>query len=126
MMSNAQETLNFNGRELYAITADSSVLAAMQLMKEKGIGAVPVAEDSSQLDGVLSEQHCAHAQILKGLALDSTHVAEIIADDVATLVDKCMCLMRHDRDRWQRPRLRISSGSDVTRFVVREQNLTRH
>lgn len=120
MMSNAQETLNFNGRELYAITADSSVLAAMQLMKEKGIGAVPVAEDSSQLDGVLSEQHCAHAQILKGLALDSTHVAEIIADDVATLVDKCMCLMRHDRDRWQRPRLRISSGSDVTRFVVRE------
>mgnify|MGYP002836239601 CR=1 FL=1 len=106
MMSNAQETLNFNGRELYAITADSSVLAAMQLMKEKGIGAVPVAEDSSQLDGVLSEQHCAHAQILKGLALDSTHVAEImtgkiIADDVANLVDKCMCLMRHDRDRRQ-------------------------
>ena len=93
-----------------------------------------MSEGGSPLAGVLSERDCARATILRGLPADTTKVAdtmtrEVIAVDATTLVDKCMYLMSHHDIRHLpvkdgRELIGIMSGSDVMRFVVREQNMT--
>lgn len=133
-MSTVADVLDFKGHDLFSIDAGSSVLQATRLMEEKGIGALPVSDGSVQLAGVVSERDCARATILRGLAADSTTVGdimtkEVVAVDLTTLVDKCMYLMSHHSIRHLpvkdgRSLAGILSGSDVMRFVVREQNMT--
>ena len=133
-MSTAEDIRDFKGHDLFSIDAGRSVLDATRLMEGKGIGALPVSDGSAHLAGVLSERDCARATILRGLAADSTSIGgimtkEVIAVDLATLVDKCMYLMSHHKIRHLpvkngRDLVGILSGSDVMRFVVREQNIT--
>ena len=133
-MSTAKDILDFKGHEVFSTEAQRSIHEATQLMEDKGIGALTVSDGNSPLAGVLSERDCARATILQGLSPETTKVGdimtrEVIAVDETTLVDRCMQLMSHHRIRHlpvkaDRELVGFVSGSDVMRFVVREQNMT--
>lgn len=96
-MKLVQHLLDAKGREVISIEPDASVLDAIKLMAEKGIGCLVVMADG-KLRGVISERDYARKVIIKGRASDSTPVADIMTKKVVTTsldatVDSCMKTM---------------------------------
>jgi CBS domain-containing protein len=92
-----QHLLEAKGGELISIQPDASVLDAIKLMAEKGIGSLVVTEGDS-LKGIVTERDYARKVIIKGRASDSTAIAEIMTTDVVTTssdqtVQQCMAIM---------------------------------
>ena len=92
-----QHLLEAKGGELISIQPDASVLDAIKLMAEKGIGSLGVTEGDS-LKGIVTERDYARKVIIKGRASDSTAIAEIMTTDVVTAssdqtVQQCMAIM---------------------------------
>jgi len=69
---------------LFSIPPDATVLAAITLMSEKNVGALPVM-DGETLVGILSERDYARKVILKGRLSNETLVREIMTDKVITV-----------------------------------------
>ncbi len=98
-----QHLLEAKGGELISIQPDASVLDAIKLMAEKGIGSLVVTEGDS-LKGIVTERDYARKVIIKGRASDSTAIAEIMTTDVVTTsgdqtVKQCMAIMTEIRCR---------------------------
>ena len=96
-MKLVQHLLDSKGSNVISIEPDCSVLDAIKLMAEKGIGSLVVME-GDKLVGILSERDYARKVILKGRASDSTPVADIMTPDVVTTtpaatIDDCMKIM---------------------------------
>ncbi len=92
-----QHLLEAKGGELISIQPDASVLDAIKLMAEKGIGSLVVTE-GDVLKGIVTERDYARKVIIKGRASDSTAIAEIMTTDVVTAssdqtVKQCMAIM---------------------------------
>ncbi len=92
-----QHLLEAKGGELISIQPDASVLDAIKLRAEKGIGSLVVTEGDS-LKGIVTERDYARKVIIKGRASDSTAIAEIMTTDVVTTssdqtVQQCMAVM---------------------------------
>lgn len=90
-------------KTVYTIGPTESVLAALKLLAEKNIGALPVVEDE-RVVGIVSERDYARKLMLKGRSSPFTTVAEIMTAAVITVepktkLDECMQLMtdRHLR-----------------------------
>lgn len=88
---------------VYSVAPDDSVLDAMQLMAEKGIGALVVLENG-RLAGIVSERDYARKVALLERSAFSAKVREIMTADVITVgprhtTQQCMQLMtdRHLR-----------------------------
>ncbi len=97
MERTVKSLLDVKGRNVYAITPDSSVYEALSLMAEHNLGAVMVCEDD-MLVGILSERDYARKIILLDRASRDTKIAEIMTREVETVteqdtVDHCMELM---------------------------------
>jgi CBS domain-containing protein len=119
--------------EIWSVTSSQSVLEAIKLMAEKGIGAVLVIDDN-QLSGILSERDYARKIILENRSSNSTLVSEIMTADVFTTtsdstVAECMSMMT-DNDFRHLPVVdsdgvvgMISIG-DLVRTVIKEQQFT--
>lgn len=75
--------LEMKGSAVYSIAPDASVLEAIQLMSERGIGAVLVM-DGGALVGIVSERDYTRKVILQGRASKDTRVEEIMTSDVIT------------------------------------------
>ncbi|HLU05348.1 MAG TPA: CBS domain-containing protein [Woeseiaceae bacterium] len=95
--------LDSKGRDIVSIAPDASVLDAIRLMSDRGIGAL-VVMDGDSLAGILTERDYARKVILKGRASDATEVREIMTTDVITTtssesVDKCMNTVTEKRIR---------------------------
>ena len=102
-MKNVREILKSKGTQVYSISPDSSVYEALQLMSEKGIGALLVIE-GEEVVGILSERDYARKVILVGKTSKETLVKEIMStkvmyvnSDVST--EECMALMITKRIR---------------------------
>ena len=82
--------------EVWSVTPHASAQAAMQLMADKDIGAVVVAEDGKLL-GIFSERDYARKVALKGLApetgVDALMTREVIAVSPEQSIEECMGLM---------------------------------
>ena len=96
-MKLVQHLLDSKGNAVISIAPDRSVLDAIKLMAEKGIGSLVVL-DGDRLAGILSERDYARKVILKGRASDTTRVADIMTSDVITTtpaetIDRCMQVM---------------------------------
>lgn len=88
---------------VYSVAPDDTVLDAMQLMAEKGIGALVVLENG-RLAGIVSERDYARKVALLERSAFSAKVREIMTADVITVgprhtTQQCMQLMtdRHLR-----------------------------
>ena len=116
-MKLVQHLLDSKGNNVIAIAPDHTVLDAIKLMAEKGIGSL-VVMDGERLAGILSERDYARKVILKGRASNSTPVAEIMTPDVVTTtaaatIEDCMQVMTDRKCR----HLPVMDGDSVIGVV---------
>jgi CBS domain-containing protein len=102
-MKLVKQLLAAKGHDVLSIEPDASVLDAVKLMAEKGVGALTVM-DGSDLVGIMTERDYARKIILKGRSSDTTTVREIMTPEVITTsgsgsVEKCMNMMTDSRMR---------------------------
>ena len=102
-MKLVQHLLDSKGSSVISIAPGDSVLDAIKLMAEKGIGSLVVL-DGDRLAGILSERDYARKVILKGRASDTTRVADIMTSEVLTTtrnatIEECMQVMTDRRCR---------------------------
>lgn len=95
--------LEAKGRNLISIAPDATVLDAIRIMAEKGIGSLVVLQDG-EMRGIVTERDYARKVIIKGRASDKTPVADIMTSDVVTTspastVDSCMQIMTDKKCR---------------------------
>ena len=96
-MTTVQRLLEIKGHIVWSIAPDASVFEAVQLMAEKGIGALMVVE-RNQLSGVISERDYAREIVLKDRSSRDTPVSAIMTRRVLYVrpeqtLDECMALM---------------------------------
>lgn len=102
-MKRVRHLLDAKGRDVLSIAPDASVLDAIRLMAEKGIGALVVI-DGDSLVGVVTERDYARKVILKGRSSQTTAVKDIMTADVVTTssdqpVEQCMAVVTEKRIR---------------------------
>jgi len=102
-MKLVQHLLENKGGDLISIQPDASVLDAIKLMADKGIGSLVVIENE-ELKGIVTERDYARKVIIKGRSSKTTQVADIMTADVITVssdltVNKCMAIMTKKRCR---------------------------
>ena len=84
-------------RDIYSIGPDQPVLAAIQMMADKFVGALLVVRGDDLL-GIVSERDYARKVILKGRSSSDTPVRDIMTADLITVsphetVHRCMRLV---------------------------------
>lgn len=102
-MKLVKHVLDAKGRNVISIDPGASVLDAIKLMAEKGIGSLIVSE-AGDLKGIVTERDYARKVIIKGRASETTLVADIMTSEVLTTtpestVNKCMEMMTEKRCR---------------------------
>jgi CBS domain-containing protein len=95
--------LEMKGSAVYSIAPDSSVLEAIRMMSERGIGAVLVMNGDA-LVGIVSERDYTRKVVLQGRASKDTRVEEIMTAEVVTAapeltLDQAMRLVTERRIR---------------------------
>jgi CBS domain-containing protein len=103
----AMKTLNLllqkKGREIWSVSPDSTVFEALQLMADKGIGAVLVM-DGDHVAGILSERDYARKVALEGRTSRDTPVRDIMTARVVyaradQTIEEAMAIMTEKRVR---------------------------
>lgn len=102
-MKLVKHLLDTKGRHIISVAPAASVLDAIILMAEKGIGSLVVME-GDDLCGIITERDYARKVIVKGRSSKSTLVSEIMSTAVLTTssaqtVNECMELMTEKRIR---------------------------
>lgn len=102
-MKNCRELLDQKGNAIWSVKPDETVFSTLQLMADKGIGAVLVFE-GDRLIGLFSERDYARQVILKGKSSRDTAVREVMTSRVTYVrpdqtVDDCMAVMTDKRVR---------------------------
>ena len=126
--------LDRKGREIWSVDAGAPVLAAIRMMAERGVGALPVMREG-RLAGMVSERDYARKVILMGRASADTPVAQIMSAPVITVrpedrVRRCMELMTEKRIRHlpvvdaAGTMVGMVSIGDLVRAVIEEQQET--
>jgi CBS domain-containing protein len=115
---------------LYSVSSQQTVLAALELMAEKNIGAVLVV-DADKLTGIFSERDYARKVILKGRHSDDTLIEDVMTRQVITIepeqrLEECMVIMsekhiRHLPVMEQGELQGIISINDVVAAIIRDQ-----
>jgi CBS domain-containing protein len=95
--------LRSKGGEVFTVTADATVLEALQALASHEVGALPVLE-GRELVGLFSERDYARKVILMGRSSRETRVREVMTRPAAsvtpdTTVAECMRLMTEERVR---------------------------
>jgi signal-transduction protein with cAMP-binding, CBS, and nucleotidyltransferase domain len=102
-MLTMRQLLESKGHQVWSVNAETSVLDALRLMSEKGIGALMVMEHSA-ICGIVSERDYARKVILEGRASHNTPVAAIMSRQVLhampeQLITEGMAVMTEHRVR---------------------------
>jgi CBS domain-containing protein len=102
-MRTVRQLLDTKTPEVHAVAPDDSVIAAIRLMAEKGVGAVLVMQ-GAQLSGIVSERDYARKIVLHGRSSSETPVRDIMTGDVVTVgpnhtVERCMQIVTESRIR---------------------------
>jgi len=102
-MKLVKHLLDKKGRHIISVNPEDSVLDAIRLMADKGIGSLVVMQDQELL-GIMSERDYARKVIIKGRSSESTAVSEIMTVNVFTTsssetVNDCMAMMTDKKIR---------------------------
>lgn len=122
--------LESKGTDVWSVSPDDSVFETIQLMDEKGIGALIVIRDGV-LVGIVSERDCARKVVLKKLSPEDTKVEDIMTKEVLyakpmQTVSECMAVMTQKKIRHlpvldKEQILGIISLGDLAKEVISEQ-----
>jgi CBS domain-containing protein len=109
--------LSHKGSAVWSIAPNETVLAAIQLMADKNVGALPVLE-AGQLVGIISERDYTRKVILKGKSSKDTPVRDIMTQDPVTVratdsVSECMQVMTEKRVR----HLPVMDGAKIVGLI---------
>lgn len=125
--------LAFKTKSIWTIGPEEPVLAAIQLMADKHIGALPVVR-GEELIGIVSERDYARKVILLGRSSSDTPVWQIMTSPVLTVspeeaVHRCMEIMTEQRIRHlpvveKGELIGIISIGDLVKAVIEEQQQT--
>lgn len=129
-MKTVRQLVEGKGNAVIAVSSESNVYEALQLMAQHEIGAVLVV-DAGRLVGIMSERDYARKVILKGKSSQETPVREIMTERVVyarpeTTVDECMALMTSKRVRHlpvmeEERLLGVVSIGDLVKETISEQ-----
>ena len=121
-------------KEIWTITPDTIVYRALQLLSEKGIGALLVME-KEKLVGIVSERDYARKVILEGKSSKETLTKEIMTAKLYVVnpentVDECMALITEKRirhipvvEKKTNRVLGVISIGDVLKAIISEQKI---
>ncbi|MCX5808642.1 MAG: CBS domain-containing protein [Proteobacteria bacterium] len=103
-MEKVGKILEKKGREVWSISPDTIVYRSLELMREKGVGALMVVNDKGRVEGIITERDYARQIILKGRSSKETYVKEIMTTELFAVnptssVEECMALMTEKRVR---------------------------
>ncbi len=116
-MKLVNQLLDLKGHDILSIAPSASVLDAIKLMAEKGVGAL-IVMDGETMAGIVTERDYARKVILKGRSSDETPVSDIMSTGVISTspdqtVNSCMKVMTDKRIR----HLPVVEGNKVTGLV---------
>ncbi len=102
-MKTVKQLLDGKGYQVWTTDPDRSVLDAIKLMAEKGVGALVVVEDG-RVVGIVTERDYARKVILEGRSSRETPVREImttrvICTHLTNTAEECMAVMTDKRVR---------------------------
>jgi CBS domain-containing protein len=133
-MLRVKHLLARKGSDIWSVEADQPVLAAIQIMADRHVGALPVMR-GGQLVGVISERDYARKVTLLGRSSAETEVWQIMSSPVVTVgpedgVRHCMQVMTDRRIRHlpvvdnTGSMIGMISIGDLVRAVIEEQQET--
>ena len=96
-MATIKDILSKKGREVYHTHPDATVLSALRIMADRGVGALVVLYDG-HLAGIITERDYARKVVLMGRTSPATLVKEIMSPKVICArldqtVEECMAVM---------------------------------
>jgi CBS domain-containing protein len=131
-MHTLRQLLGSKTPEVYAVAPGDSVIDAIRLMAEKGVGAVLVM-DGARLAGIVSERDYARKVVLHGKSSADTSVRDIMTADVVTVsphqtVAQCMQIVTDHRIRHlpvveEGDVIGVISIGDLVKAVIEDQQV---
>jgi CBS domain-containing protein len=128
-----QSILDRKGSEYWAVRPDQSVYEAIEIMANRGVGALLVMT-GDELVGILSERDYARKVTLKGRNSKETMVRDIMSSPVFSVspsrsVEECMGFMTERRIRHlpvvdEGKVLGVISIGDLIKWIISEQEAT--
>ncbi len=102
-MQTAEDILKSKGHSVWSVSPTDTVLHALGLMAEQGIGAVLVLDDD-KLVGILTERDYARKVVLAGRSSKDSPIKDVMTSHVVCVapnrsIDECMALMTDKRVR---------------------------
>lgn len=102
-MTFVSQLLSAKGTDVWSVTPEYTVFAALVLMAEKEVGALLVL-DGESLVGIFSERDYARKVILRDKSSRDTSVSEVMSAPVIVVrpdqsIEECMSLMTEKRTR---------------------------
>ena len=132
-MNRVADIISRKGVSAIAVSPDTPVIEALQIMAEKNIGSVLIM-DGGEYVGIMTERDYSRKVILKGKNSHDTKVAEIMSTDLppvtpADSVEQCMQLMTEKNIRYlpvfeNEMLAGIISMSDVVKQTIQSQQET--
>ena len=131
-MNFVSSILQTKGHVVFSVTKEMPLIQVLELMAQKGIGAV-IVQENDKIAGIFSERDFAR-KVAKShsLSLD-TPISELMTKDVFVVspdetVDECMAIMSGTRIRHlpvveNEKLVGIISIGDVVRFTIDEKDL---
>jgi CBS domain-containing protein len=79
--------LSAKGRDVASISQERSVIDAVALLKERGVGALVVTSLEAPLAGIISERDVVRALADRGAAVLDERVSDLMSHDVTTCLE---------------------------------------
>ena len=128
-MATVRSVLKNKGNQVWSLSSDATVMDALKLMAEKGVGAVLVM-DNDQLVGIFSERDYARRGVLMGRGVEATMDEMMTSPVLAINPDRTMedvQAIMTDRHFRHLPVMEngkvvgLISIGDVVKYIIDEQ-----